>query len=358
MRAIQIAAPGGTDRLICGEVADPVAASGCVVIRVAYAAANWSDIQKREGVYPDPVAYPAVIGLEVSGHIEAVGAGVEGLEVGQRVVAITGPSMLGGYAEKCAVGADFAIPLPDGIPLELGAAFPVVSLTAYHLINSAYNLKPGETVLIDAIGGAVGLAVTQMAVAKGARVIGTVGSAAKAERARAYGAHLVIDRSQTDFSEAVLAFTGGRGVDLVIDSLGGDILPRSIDLLRTYGHAINIGEAAGFPDFDIRARLYRNSTSLAGFEVLHSMRVPGLWRKGVDHVLDALVSGSLEIPIEGIFAFDRAREMHEKLESRSVSGKLLLRVSDWDPSTPSMTFGQPALGTHGGRKTLIGSPIE
>jgi len=111
-------------------------------------------------------------------------------------------------------------------------------------------------------------------------VIGTASSLAKAERARSFGAHLVIDRSQIDFAEAVIAFTQGRGIDLVIDSLGGDVLPRSIDLLRTYGHAINIGEAAGYPDFDIRARLYKNSTSLAGFEVLHATRVPGLWRKG------------------------------------------------------------------------------
>lgn len=328
MRAVEIPSPGGSDRLHLTEVADAVAEPGRVLIRVAYAAANWSDVQKREGVYPDPIAYPAVIGLEVSGHIEAVGAGVEGLEAGQRVAAITGPTMLGGYAEKCAVGADFVIPLPDTISLELGAAFPVVSLTAYHLLNSAHSLQPGETVLVHAIGGAVGLAVTQMAVARGATVIGTASSFAKAERARGYGAHLVIDRSESDFAEAVVAFTQGQGIDLVIDSLGGDVLPRSIDLLRTYGHAINIGEAAGYPDFDIRARLYKNSTSLAGFEVLHAMRVLGLWRKGIEHVLDALIAGRLQIPIADTFAFERVREMHEKLESRSVSGKLLLKMPE------------------------------
>jgi NADPH2:quinone reductase len=328
MRAVEIASPGGPERLNLTEVADAVVEPGRVLIRVAYAAANWSDVQKRKGIYPDAIAHPAVIGLEVSGHIEAVGAGVEGLEAGQRVAAITGPTMLGGYAEKCAVGAEFVIPLPETISLELGAAFPVVSLTAYHLLNSAYSLQPGETILVHAIGGAVGLAVTQMAVARGATVIGTASSLAKAERARSFGAHLVIDRSQSDFAEAVVAFTQGRGIDLVIDSLGGDVLPRSIDLLRTYGHAINIGEAAGYPDFDIRARLYRNSTSLAGFEVLHATRVPGLWRKGCEHVLDALIAGRLQIPIAGTFAFERVREMHEKLESRSVSGKLLLKMPE------------------------------
>ncbi|MGI9412824.1 MAG: quinone oxidoreductase family protein [Hyphomicrobiales bacterium] len=326
MRAVEVAQPGGVDNLAFVDVPDPVAGHGEVVIDVAYAAANWSDIQKREGVYPDPVTYPAIIGLEVSGTVCSFGDDVTGLAKGQRVAAITGPRMQGGYAEKCVVGADFAIALPEDISLEVGAAFPVVTLTAYHLINSAYDLKQGETALVHAIGGAVGLAVTQLAAAKGATVIGTVSSAGKGERARGYGAHLVIDRSAQDFCEEVREFTGGRGVDLVIDSLGADILPRSIDLLKTYGHVINIGEAAGYPDFDIRSKLYENSTFMAGFEVLHAMRVPGLWRRAIDEVLRHLQSGTLEMPVEDIFPFDAVHDLHRRLESRSVSGKLLLQV--------------------------------
>ncbi len=327
MRAIEVAASGGVDKLVFVDLPDPVPAAREVVIDVAFAAANWSDIQKREGVYPDPVAYPAVIGLEVSGTVSSIGAGVGGLEPGQRVCAITGPGMLGGYAEKCVVGVDFVIPLPDTISLETGAAFPMVTLTAYHLLNSAYSLERGDSVLVHAIGGAVGLAVTQLAMEKRTTVIGTVSGAGKGDKARAYGAHLVIDRSAEDFVEAVTKFTDGAGVDLVIDSLGGDILPRSIDLLKTYGHAINIGEAAGYPDFDIRPKLYENSTSLAGFEVLHAMRVPGLWQKGVDDVMSHLMSGTLEMPVAGIFPFEAVQDLHRKLESRTVSGKLLLQVS-------------------------------
>ena len=326
MRAVQVATPGGIDALAVVDVPEPVAGLGEVVIDVAYAAANWSDIQKREGVYPEPVTYPAVIGLEVSGRVHSCGAGVDSLDIGQRVAAITGPHMLGGQAERCVVGADFVIPLPDDVSLEVGAAFPVVALTAYHLVNSAYSLSRGETVLVHAIGGAVGLAVTQLAVEKGATVIGTVGRTGKGDQALKHGAHLVIERSEQDFCAEVRAFTGGVGVDLVIDSLGGVILPRSIDLLKTYGHAINIGEAAGYPDFDIRPKLYENSTSLAGFEVLHAMRVPGLWQKGVSEVLRRLRSGLLEIPVKGIFPLEAVRDLHRKLESRSVSGKLLLQV--------------------------------
>ncbi len=326
MRAIEVAEPGGIDRLAYVDRTEPEPGPGEVVIDVVYAAANWSDIQKREGVYPDPVTYPAVIGLEVSGTIHATGRGVTGLEPGQRVAAITGPRMLGGYGERCTVGAEFVMPLPDDMPLELGAAFPVVSLTAYHLINSAYSLKCGQTVLVHAIGGAVGLAVTQLAVDRGATVIGTASRAGKGDKALGYGASVVIDRSATDFCDAVNAFTGGQGVDLVIDSLGADILPKSMELLKTYGHTINIGEAAGYPDFDIRPKLYENSTSLAGFEVLHAMRVPGLWQKGVYAVLGHLMAGTLEMPIEGIFPFDAVHDLHRKLESRTVSGKLLLQV--------------------------------
>ena len=328
MRAVEVAEPGGIENLAFVDLPEPVAGEGEVVIDVVYASANWSDIQKREGVYPDPVVYPAVIGLEISGAVASVGAGVTGLEAGQRVAAITAPRMLGGYAEKCVAGADFVIPLPDEMSLRTGAAFPMVCLTAYHLVNSAYNLTSGETVLVHAIGGAVGLAVTQLAVAKGATVIGTVSRPGKGDRASGYGAHLVIDRSAEDFAEAARRFTGGEGIDLVIDSLGGDILPRSIDLLKTYGHVINIGEAAGYPDFDIRPKLYENSTSLAGFELLHAARRPKLWQRGLDAVIGALTSGALEMPVERVFGFEEVHDLHRTLEARGVSGKLLLQVSE------------------------------
>jgi NADPH2:quinone reductase len=327
MRAFVVETPGGVEHLLERDLPEPKPGPGEVAIDVAFAAANWSDIQKREGVYPDPVKYPAVIGLEVSGHIAALGDGVRQLKVGQRVAAITGPTMLGGYAERCVVGEPYVIPLPEALSFEIGAAFPVGTLTAYHLLNSAYRLKRGQTVLVHAIGGAVGLLLTQIAVARGATVIGTVGNRGKGERAKAYGASLVIDRSREDFVAATNAFAGGRGVDLVIDSLGADILPRSFDVLKTYGHVINIGEAAGYPDFDIRPKLYERSTSLAGFEVLHALRAPARWKAGLRYVIDGLLDGSLEVPIEGIFDLADVRDLHRKLESRTVSGKLLLKVA-------------------------------
>jgi NADPH2:quinone reductase len=268
-----------------------------------------------------------VLGLEVSGHVVAVGAAVRRLQTGARVAAITGPRLLGGYAELAAVPERYVVPLPDAIPLDVGAAFPVVTLTAYHLLRTAHRLREGEVVLVHSIGGGVGLCLTQIAKALGATVIGTVGSTGKGARALALGADLVVDRSREDFVAAAMAFTRGRGVDLVIDSLGADVLPRSFDALRPYGRVIDIGEAAGYPDFAVRPALYRRSASYAAFELLHAGPGSRRWRRGERYVVDALAAGRLAVPIEGRYPLERCAEMHRRLEGRAVSGKLLLEVA-------------------------------
>lgn len=327
MRAVVVDRPGGPDRLELREVPEPSPRSDEVVVRICYAGCNWSDIQKREGTYPDPVHYPIILGAEVSGRVVAKGRAVRKPAVGDRVGGITGPQMKGGYAELVSLPATYAIAVPETISLATAAAFPVVTLTAYHLLRSAHRLRKGETVLVHAIGGAVGLMVTQMATALGASVIGTVGSRAKGERALEYGARRVINREEEDFVSAALAFTGGRGVDLVIDSLGGDVLPRSFDALRPYGRVINIGEAAGEPEFAVRKKLYERSTSLAGFEVLHAAPGSARWERGARSVVEAIASGALKVPVERVFALEQAAVMHRALEGRRVGGKLLLGVA-------------------------------
>ena len=168
--------------------------------------------------------------------------------------------------------------------------------------------------------------LTQMLKGFGAKVIGTVGGPGKGDRARAWGADRIVDRSAEDFVAAAHDFTGGRGSDLVIDSLGADILERSFDTLRAYGHIINIGEAAGYPDFPIRPKLYENSTSLAGFEMLHAKPGSVRWRRGIKFVIDGFTSGRLQLPIEGIFPLENCVDLQRRLEQRGVSGKLLLDV--------------------------------
>ncbi len=328
MRAVVISEPGGLDKLELRDIPEPAPGPGELRIAVAYAGLNWGDIQKRQGVYPDAIAYPAVLGVEVSGFVDALGPGTRGFRRGERVAAITGPRMLGGYAEKCVLPASYAIKLPDNISLDLAAVFPVAAITAYHLINTATELRKGDVLLIHAIGGAVGLVATQLAAAKGLRVIGTVGSQGKARLPLAFGATQVIDRSCEDFVAVAMALTQGRGVDVVIDSLGAEILERSFDVLRPFGRVINIGEAAGYPDFDIRAKLYRRSTSLAGFEFLHAEPGSAGWKRGVREIVAGFREGRLRLPLEATYPLSDVRRAHERLESRTVAGKLALRMAE------------------------------
>lgn len=326
MLAVVVEEPGGPDRLALKKVASPSPGDHDVQIEVAYAGVNWGDLQKRKGTYPDPVSYPAIIGLEVSGRVSAIGRRVTGCTVGDRVAAITGPRMLGGYAEACVVPESYAMKIPDEIDDRTAAALPAASLTAWHLLHTAATPARGDTILVHAVGGAVGLMLTQIARDMGINVIGTVGNAAKARRPAELGAQ-VIDRSRSDFVAETMALTERRGVDLVIDSLGAAHLERSFDCLKSFGRVINIGEAGGYPDFDIRAKLYERSTSLAGFEFLHAVPGSRRWTHSVVDILDGFSSGRFVMPIERIFPLAAVANAHELLETRGVSGKLLLEVS-------------------------------
>ena len=166
------------------------------------------------------MTYPMILGFEVSGTVAALGPGVTGVAVGDRVAVF--PDKGGAYAEKCVASASGLIKLPTKVGLDVGAAFPIQALTAYHMLFTVYKLKRGDTVLVNAIGGGVGLQCTQLAVHAGARVIGTTGTRGKEKRALDYGAARVVVTSQEDFEKAVLDFTGGKGVDLAINSYGAD----------------------------------------------------------------------------------------------------------------------------------------
>ena len=332
MRGAVVHAPGRSDppRLEDCEVPQP--GPGEVLVRVRFAAVNWSDIQKRQGIYPDPVEYPAVLGAEVSGTIEAIGPGVDHSWAGRRVAALCGPRLVGGCAEYVAVPVPYLVPIPADSPLGDAewAAIPLACLTAYHLLHTASELRPGQVVLVHAAAGSVGLALMQLIPLAGAVAIGTVGSAAKRDLPQRLGASLVIDRSREDFVEAALSFTGGAGVDLVIDSLGADVLPRSFDALRRFGRLINIGEAAGEPEFEVRKKLYERSTSMAGFEVLHAEPGTDRWTRGVDVISAHVASGDLRVPVDRVVPFAEISAAHEALAGRTTAGKVVLEIAGPD----------------------------
>jgi NADPH2:quinone reductase len=327
MRALVVDRPGDDVRPRIAERPVPNPGPGQVLIEVAYVAVNWSDIQKRQGIYPDRVDYPVVLGAEVSGRVVAAGAGVPRRHLGRQTAALCGPRLVGGGADFVAVPLEYLVPLPRGVDLLAATALPLATLTAYHLLHTAHRVRKAEVVLVHAAAGSVGLATVQTARLRGATVIGTVGSAAKVDAPRRFGAALVIDRSREEFVETAMAFTGDRGVDLVIDSLGGEILPRSFDCLRRYGHLVNIGEASGEPDFPVRKKLYERSTSMAGFELLHAEPGSSRWRRGLRWVASRVAAGQLTVPVAGTIPLDQAGRAHEALESRGTIGKLMLEVN-------------------------------
>ncbi len=324
MKAVVVHSPGGIDALVIEEVPEPMPGPGQVLIETAFAGCNWADTQVRSGIYPHPYDFPVIPGLEVSGTVLGLGADVDHVAVGDRVTAL--PNM-GGYAEKCVADATLVTKLPDAVGLDVGAAFPVQALTAYHMLHTVHDLKQDDVVLVHAAGGGVGLLVIQLAVRAGARVIGTVGTEGKEKKALQYGAERIVNLKQEDFVAVVNGMTDGRGVDLVVDSLGAETLDRSFAAVKVLGHVINIGEAQGKPFNNIRDRVLLTSSSFTRFSISHVMPDALLWQRGMDFVLDGLAENWLEIPIVERVAFDNVRDMHRQIEGRHVAGKLLLAIA-------------------------------
>ncbi len=324
MRAIVVDTPNQQlDALQLRDVPEPSVGPGKILIKVAYCGCNWADTMVRSGTYPHPVDYPVIPGMEVSGTVSAKSAEVTNVSVGDRVTTLVGS---GGYAEICAADASLVARLPSGVALDVAAAYPVQALTAYYMLHTVYQLQAGETVLVHACGGGVGLFVTQLAGRLGARVIGTVGTPGKENLPLKYGADAVINLNQTNFVSAVRDLTDGAGVDLAIDSLGAKTLDRTFDAVKVFGHIINIGEAEGTPYKNIRDRVLLRSQAFTRFSIHHVMAFPQLWAEGNDYLLRGVAEGWLDVPIVERFQLERARDMHAKIQGRGVSGKLLLEV--------------------------------
>jgi len=325
MRAIVFPPPGTpTEGSLLKDVPVPVPAAGQVLVEVAFAGLNFADLMMRVGVYPHPKGYPLVAGLELAGTVTGLGAGVRGFALGDRVAGFSEDA--GAFAAYCALPAERLLHLPDGMDLQTGAAFYVQGLTAWHLLHTVSTTKPGDTVLIHAIGGGVGLYLTQIAKAAGAQVIGTVGTAGKEDRALAYGADLVIQRGESDFVAAVMDFTEGYGVDKVVDSTGATILDRSFDCIRKLGHVVSYGEAEGKPLPNLWERLVRKSLTFSRMHLGHLDYGSAYWRDGASTVIAAVQADQIKVPIEGVYPMEDAEAMFAALSSRQTQGKLLLAV--------------------------------
>jgi NADPH2:quinone reductase len=325
MKAVVIHAPGAPEQLVMADVPEPSPGPGEVLVDVAFAGCNWADTQIRTGIYPHARTYPLVLGLEISGTVAKLGPSVGGVKIGDRVAAFLEQG--GAYAAKAVAPANMLMHLPDGVPFDVGAALTVQPLTGYHMLHTIYGVEPGETVLINAVGGGVGLFTTQLAVKAGARVIGTVGTPGKEKRALEYGAERVVVTKNEDFEQAVLDFTGGRGVDLAIDSLGATMLDRTFNVVRKLGHVINIGEAEGPPLKNIRERVLPRSQTFTRLHIGHIDPESKAWKDSLTYIPRGVVDGWLKVPMAGVFPMDDAAAMHRYIESRQAAGKLVLAIS-------------------------------
>ncbi|MFH8767692.1 zinc-binding alcohol dehydrogenase family protein [Streptomyces sp. NPDC017958] len=323
MRAVEFQEYGGPEVLkaVTAEVPEP--GPGQVSIEVAYTGVNFADLKARAEGYRVP-RLPYVPGLEVSGRIRALGAGVTGLAVGQEVAALTEG---GAYAEVAVADTTTVFPLPAGMDLRTAATLPTVLPTAYALIHTVGRLQPGETVLVQGAAGGVGTVAGRLARAAGAgTVYGVVSSAAKAAYAKEHGYDEVFVGA---FQDPVRQATGGRGVDLVLDPVGGDTLRAGLASLAPFGRLVSFGNASSAEPWTVgQPELYPLGISVSGFSILTLARTaPAELRRLSEQAFAKAVDGTVALPVTAEFPLAEAAEAHRLMGARTSTGKLLLRVN-------------------------------
>ena len=320
MKAIRVQACGGSDQLVYQEVEKPEPRPNEALVKINAIGVNFIDVYHRTGLYPLPL--PFTPGSEAAGTVESIGSEVSDIAVGDRVAYAMA---VGSYAEYAAVPAARLVKLPEGIDAQAGAAAMLQGMTAHYLSTSTYPLKSGDTALVHAAAGGVGLLLIQMAKRAGARVLGTVSTQDKARLAREAGADEVIIYTQQDFQQEVRRLTDGKGVQVVYDSVGKTTFMKSLDSLAPRGVLALFGQSSGsVPPFDAallaqKGSLYLTRPSLANYVLT---REELLWR--ATDVLDWITTGKLKLRIERTFPLSEAAEAHRQLEGRATTGKILL----------------------------------
>jgi NADPH2:quinone reductase len=320
--AIRVHKHGGPEVLTYEEIEVPSPGPGQVRLRQHAAGINFIDTYFRSGLYPSPVGMPFVAGNEGSGEVIAVGDGVSDLKVGDRVGYVV---PLGAYSAERNMPAERAVKLPDAISYEQAAAAMLKGMTVCYLVRRTYDVKPGDTVLIHAAAGGVGLIASQWANALGATVIGTVGSREKAELAKANGCHHVILYRDEDFAARVKEITNGRLCDVVYDGVGKTTFPASLDCLRPLGLFVSFGSASGPIDaFNIGLLQNKGSLFATRPTLNHYAAKREDLLKLASETFDVITSGKVKIPVNQKYPLNEARKAHEELESRATTGASVL----------------------------------
>lgn len=320
-RAIRFHRTGGPEVLQWEEVEVGRPGEGQVRIRQTAVGLNYIDTYHRSGLYPVPL--PAIPGEEGAGVVEEIGPGVSGLKVGDRVAYAGGP--IGGYAEERLMPADRLVPLPETISDQQAAAMMLQGMTAQYLVRRTHSVKRGETLLVHAAAGGVGLILCQWASHLGATVIGTVSTDEKAELARANGCAHPIVYTREDFISRVRELTDGRGVDVVYDSVGRDTFSRSLDCLRPLGLLVSFGQSSGaIPPFEIgvlaaKGSLFLTRPTLATYTADREALLAT-----ARELFEVVESGAVSVPVRQTWPLKEAAEAHRALEGRRTTGSSVL----------------------------------
>ncbi len=321
-KAIRIHSNGGPEVLQWQDVEVGAPGPGEIRIRQTAVGLNYIDVYFRSGVYKAP-ALPFTPGFEGAGVVEAVGEGVTLHAVGDRVAYGTGPQ--GAYAEARVFPADKAVRVPGGIDDRTAAAIMLKGLTAWYLLRRTYIVQPGDTILLHAAAGGVGLLACQWAKHLGATVIGTVSSDAKAELARANGCDHPIVYTREDFVARVRELTGGRGVPVVYDSVGKDTFMQSLDCLRPRGLLANFGQASGaVPSLDIGVLAAKGALYLTRPTLFSYCAERADLETGARELFDVIARGAVRVPVNQTYALADAAAAHRALEARATTGSTVL----------------------------------
>jgi NADPH2:quinone reductase len=320
MHAIRIHETGGPEKLRWEETSLPAPKAGEVRMRVEAAGLNFVDIYHRTGLYPVPL--PSTLGVEAAGVITAVEAGVGDFKVGERVATARAT---GAYAEEAIAPAAQVVRVPDGVTAQQAAALMMQGMTAHYLAVDTFPLKAGDTALIHAAAGGVGLLLVQIAKQRGARVLATVGTDEKAALAREAGADEVVIYTRENFTAAARRFTGGRGVDVVYDAVGKSTFEGSLDSLRPRGFFVTYGNASGpLPPISPLTLSQKGSLYLTRPSIYAYTQTAAEVQSRTRDLFEWMRSGRLKIRIGATYPLVSAAEAHRALEARQTTGKVLL----------------------------------
>ncbi len=326
MRCIEIREPGGPEVLTVAERPDPVPGRGEVLIEVAAAGVNRPDVMQRSGSYPPPAGVTDIPGLEVSGRIGAVGPEAGPWRVGDRVCALVAG---GGYASRCVAPAAQCLPAPRALDLVGAAAIPETFFTVWTNVFDRGRLQRGELLLVHGGTGGIGTTAIQLAVARGARVIATAGSDHKCQACETLGASHAINYKTSDFVEVIEAVTGGRGVDVVLDHIGGEYVPRNLQVLAVNGRLVQIALMGGSPSatLDMRRVLSRRLTITGSTLRPRSVAEKGAIAAALRTEVWPLIERGLVTPVvHQTFPLEQAADAHRMMESSTHIGKIVLVV--------------------------------